>query len=301
MSYGVYKDSALTRLTSENTPKWFLCPTAGAVKTGTLYIGDPFTPLTGMAALLLIPVGGDVAGLQPNLQVALRPSIAASGASAGFNIPNTPLVLPPADLSQTIAFDLQVTCPAGKMVDYEDWRIEVIGVPNQLPMAYCGLARADQGLAQRLRVLDPARRVGTMPGFIWGQSRWRDETETNEQTLVPTRWDISPASVGLEKFIYGIGCGDDLKLLSVERASGGSAIYPRLQKGEYFTGPNRHYFAADPNGEPTRRIRHVGRSCPGFGIRSPQHSGKVSQGSRPRSRWRGRGGTQRSGDPYQDG
>ena len=52
MSYGIYTDAALTRLTSETQPKWFLMPLAGGTKISTVYLGDPLSHVMSGSAPL---------------------------------------------------------------------------------------------------------------------------------------------------------------------------------------------------------------------------------------------------------
>ena len=249
MAYGIYNDAALTRLTSSAQPKWFLLPAAGGTKVSTLYLGDPVSPLSTTATLSITPVGGDLTGSPPNLSVAL--GLHGTGI---FGAPNAPLIFTPLNLTTPVAIDVQVICAAGALAEFTNWSLRIVGISGQLPYAYCAAFRADQGLAQSLRVVDPAcvagPVVGSMPGFIWGQSRWRDASEINQMALVPTCWDTDPADVGLEKFVSGIGAADDLLLVDLETTPATlGAVHPRVHKGEYFTGTNRHYLPADSAGD----------------------------------------------------
>ena len=106
--------------------------------------------------------------------------------------------------------------------------------------------RHDEELLIPIRVLPLNRQVQpNAPGFIVGQYRWRGDADRNATAIVPTVWGIDPNTVGLEKFIAGIGDEDDLTPEQLLQDS--DSVRMQIHRGEYFTGANRYYVPADWN------------------------------------------------------
>jgi hypothetical protein len=104
----------------------------------------------------------------------------------------------------------------------------------------------DQGLVQRMRLLPLNRQVqSNLPGFTWGQYRWRDNTTENSVAVVPTRWDTDTSLIAQE-FIGGVGSiGETNDLQPIDLEEQDSSIYLRAQRGQYFTGTKRYYYPSD--------------------------------------------------------
>jgi hypothetical protein len=106
--------------------------------------------------------------------------------------------------------------------------------------------RHDEPLKIPIRILPLNRQVlPDTPGFVVGEYRWRGDVDRNATALVPTNWNMDPNTIGLEKFIAGIGDQNDLEpeeLVEVQ-----DSIRMVLHRGEYFTGANRYYLPADWN------------------------------------------------------
>lgn len=143
---------------------------------------------------------------------------------------------------------LEVTGLPGVEGEY-DWTLyvavfEVEGEPVDTVEVPCKFVRRNQGLSARIRLLPEDRKLKpTLPGFLFGQYRWRDEDEVNAHTLVPTRWDQDVDRIGREKFIAGIGDDDDLELQRLEKHR--YSVYPRVKHGHYWTGVDRYYCPSD--------------------------------------------------------
>lgn len=179
-----------------------------------------------------------------------------------FGPPGAPLVTTissiDAGVAGAIAIALQFTAPAGAQAEWTGLAITTTPVTRDgdsvngfssiilQPVGNLYIEQRDQGLGQRLRLLPVTRQITpTLPGFTWGQYRWRDNTTENAQAIVPTRWDIDTSSIE-QDFIAGVGSigeTDDLQPISLEEES--SSIYLRCQRGQYFTGVNRYYFPSD--------------------------------------------------------
>ena len=176
-----------------------------------------------------------------------------------FGVMGAAFIVPQAAISSGVAhalrMDVQLTIPAGDLAELTDWQIHTSNffayqagdssaIPSTaagiLPSASAYLLRQDQMLKQSARLLSANRRVSrTIPGFIVGEYRWRDETEINAGTIVPTRWDTDVNAVGFDKFIDGIGDNDDLKPLGLTEIE--ESVFLNIEDGTYFDGPVRYF------------------------------------------------------------
>jgi hypothetical protein len=309
-----YKDSALKLEVSLATPKRFLLPLEGGVRTSSLWLGDAYTAsvttsaasgatslqldqtfefpnsgqavingmtinytgktttsITGIPAvgagsltsgvsandvirpkvsftstgnILISPVGID---LTQGLKVSLKRSDQSS-----YAFPGTPVVYVSSAIesgaANAIQVDLHIESDAGPQREFISWSLMsnfiTPGGDHFSAVADGYVIRRDQDLAQKLRVLPLNREVvSPLPGFVVGQYRWRDKDQINAGVLVPTDWNIDVSSIGEEKFISGIGHGDDLEPLSIEELN--DSLYLRIRHGAYFSGPRRYYLPAD--------------------------------------------------------
>lgn len=129
----------------------------------------------------------------------------------------------------------------------------VYGFPSTNPTSVVmpvSILRRDQGLPQFMRLLPESRKVeDNTPGFIFGESRWRDKESRNAKTMVPADWSLDPESLGIEKFVSGIGYDDDLEPIELEENQ--DSIQLRINHGSYFNGPKRYYL---PSGAVVERL-----------------------------------------------
>ena len=220
-------------------------------------VGTVVTPLKNWVSrsqISVVPAGADSTAMQ----VSLRPTGGTS-----FSFPGMPLILAVSSVAlgaTPIEIDVQVTVPAGGEQEFTNWSVvagafypKAIGDSSSIPATTIGVSavlngyvnRRDQALPPRLRVLPINRSVATPPpGFVIGQYCWRDDTEINEQTVIPTNWLTDPTTLGNEKFIAGIGCEDDLKPLGFTQQD--DSVHLKIDRGFYFTGPKGYYLPATP-------------------------------------------------------
>ena len=178
-----------------------------------------------------------------------------------FGPPGVPLLLPVSNvvsgISGAIQIRLQFTAPAGAEAQYKNLSIiptsmyhpaDVNDVSHYIVQPSCLLyvQQRDQGLVQRMRLLPANRQVSAdLPGFTWGQYRWRDNTTENSVAIVPTKWDTDTSLI-TQDFIGGVGSigeTNDLEPIKLEEVD--SSIYLRALHGQYFTGVKRYFFPSD--------------------------------------------------------
>ncbi len=178
-----------------------------------------------------------------------------------FGPPGVPLLLPVSSVVSGIAgaiqIRLQFTAPAGAEAQYHNLSIIPILMYHPAdvndgsdyyvqPSCLLYVQQRDQGLVQRMRLLPANRQVSAdLPGFTWGQYRWRDNTTENSVAIVPTKWDTDTNLI-TQDFIGGVGSiGETNDLEPVELQEIDSSIYLRALQGQYFTGVKRYFFPSD--------------------------------------------------------
>lgn len=189
-------------------------------------------------------------------------SLSLSTASSLFGPPGVPLLLSVSTIASGIAgaikINLQLTLPAGLEQQYTNLGVTITPVTRpgnetngfvtitSQPVGTLYVQQRDQGLKQRLRLLPLNRQVNAnLPGFEWGQYRWRDETTENAKEVVPTRWDTD-TSLLQQDFIGGVGSiGETNDLQPIDLEEKQSSIFLRSQRGQYFTGTKRYYLPSD--------------------------------------------------------
>lgn len=152
-----------------------------------------------------------------------------------------------------VRLDLQVDVVSGVQEELQDWWLETTPlevnepgrvIDNILVRARGSVFRRDQGLPQRLRLLQVEREIAkSPPSWIVGSHRWRDSSSINAVELISARWDPDVARIGIEKFVAGIGDRGDLELVQLEEVQ--DSIHPRVRRGHYFTGHRGYYLPAN--------------------------------------------------------
>jgi hypothetical protein len=149
-----------------------------------------------------------------------------------------------------IEVNVQVVLPAGTQQEITGIQISSSQMKDQVGDTISAAAALDilqiqDGLTQRLHLLPATRQVSAeLPGFIYGQYRWRDQTTINAIPLIPQHWDPDVAAIGSQSFAYGIGVNDDLELIDVEEPTDSNSIYPRIQHGAFWNNYLRYWFPA---------------------------------------------------------
>jgi hypothetical protein len=181
--------------------------------------------------------------------------------SGTYGPPGVPLLLPISTIISGIAnavqINLQFTAPAGAEAQYLNLSILPTGLYHPIdmndvahyvvqPSCILYIQQRDQGLAQRMRLLPVNRQVSVnLPGFTWGQYRWRDNTTENSVAIVPTKWDTDTSKI-TQEFIGGVGSiGETNDLEPIELQEIDSSVYLRALHGQYFTGVKRYFFPSD--------------------------------------------------------
>lgn len=209
-------------------------------------------------SITLIPIGSIRASLKRSDQVAYGiPGVALIQAiSSAVSVDATG----PLAITQV---DLEINVPAGEDADLSDLKLltnafSTDGVAFELvATASFRILRGSHGLPQRFRLFTADRALEPeRPGFIWGEYRWRDASEVNVQSLVPSKWDLDVDLIGREKFISGIGGGDDLLPIEVNKSE--HSIYARIKPGFYWTGPDRYYLPSDDSAIVIDQVRADG-------------------------------------------
>jgi len=205
----------------------------------------------------VMPIGSDISVLSVSLQYG----------GGGWTFPGMPLVMSWSSLllsklstGQSMAIGIKLYVPSGSQEEFTSWGLlvspmypKVAGFGGSITTAdigdsasMCGYVnRHDQMLPQYVRLLPSSRDVSSAPaGFTIGKYCWRDDTEINAQSIVPTNWNIDPSILGNEKFIPGIGCGDDLEPLGFVQQN--NSIYLQINRGFYYTGVKGYYLPGTP-------------------------------------------------------
>ena len=258
----------------------YLADTSAIASVGTLYVDGVAITYTGVQSNRVtgIPASGDGSILNAiQVPARARPLVTYSGASnltvtpgapwialkqpsvSRFGILGAPLIysfLSGSSLDSSgypqalIQVDLEFQIPARAAgVTLFTLNVSPLGTPQVDPISLLVpgvLHQFDTAVHQRFRLFSPERRLeDTTPGFVYGQYRWRDEAETNAHVLVPTQWDLRVSS---DRFVSGIGFGDDLRLVDIENSTDADnphSVYLRINTGDYFLGPQRFYLPAD--------------------------------------------------------
>ncbi len=199
----------------------------------------------------IYPFGLDAASLSISLRLNGAPS---------FNPIGAPLVLSQAyvAIGEVIPIDVQITVAPGLPKEFTNWQLnagpfykEQLGsssITSSVGLTvvmYGYVNQYDQALPTPIRILPLNRKVvSSPPGFVIGEYSWRDDTEINEQTIVPTNWLTDPTTLGNQMFVPGIGGRTDLEPLGFTQAN--DSIYLQINRGFYFTGPKGYYLPATP-------------------------------------------------------
>jgi len=269
--------SAATTLTLDDTSEFLASGNAlvgSQTVTYTAVVANQLTGVTGLA--LAATVGTVVRPLKTWVPSGSQTVIYSGGAdaaavqvamrvtgTAAFNFPGMPLILAATPIQNGVtplSIDVQVTVPAGSLAVFSNWDIstsafvaQTVGATSTPTSTEAGVTailagyilRQDQQLPQMQRLLPLNRSVATaLPGFKWGTYRWRNQDQVNQQMILPSNWGISPASVGAEKFIAGVGMTDDLEPIGIVQEN--DSVYLEVNRGFYFTGINDYYLPGTP-------------------------------------------------------
>lgn len=228
--------------------------------TSSIHLDDVVIPDViyngiGGANLEAFTIGPDI--LHYGFQISL-------GATATLGFPTLPAILPQTRIvigvSAAIPIFMSISVPGGEDQEFTNLSIQVNNLYKRDisdstafsstegtygPNAPLYVYRHQEYLPIPIRILPINRQVqADPPGFIIGQYRWRGAVDRNATALVPTKWDIDPNVVGLDKFIAGIGDDDDLDPIQLDEED--NSIHMEVERGEYFTGANRYYLPANP-------------------------------------------------------
>jgi hypothetical protein len=220
------------------------------VVPGVAYLG------VNSANIKIFPTGVDITNAGIRVSVGSSSAVNFAGLPAIFN--QTAINM---GVDSAIEVFMSVKMPAGVDTEFTNFALELNNVYKRdisdttafstsegtySPEANIYAYRHDQSLPIPIRVLPLNRQVlQDTPGFIVGSYRWRGQTDRNATALVPTNWNVNPNTVGLEKFIAGIGDQDDLEL--VDLIDSGDSIHAVINRGAYFTGTEGYYLPADWN------------------------------------------------------
>jgi hypothetical protein len=266
--------SGASTIQVDNTFEFFIAGRAFVNGIQISYTGKTGTTLTGVTGLTSAINPGDKIKPWKTYKLAGNLVVSPTGGDSGngLNISVGPdfnsLSFPgtPAIFSNTIydnqgaatAVAVQVSVIPGLQKEFTNWAVTTSnfypregntataianGETGILPQLFGYVFRRDYQLPQSLRILPATRQVqAKMPGLVIGQHRWRDENDTNAQVIVPATWDPDVQSIGPEKFIAGIGHGDDLSEVDLEQSS--DSVFLRINHGHYFTGTDGYYLPA---------------------------------------------------------
>ena len=242
----IFKDQLCTIVPSPARPLKAAAPAGGGTKTISFWVQLAEADVASGCFLMVRFAGGDLYASPQTVSPAftsllpLQAFLCAVGSQTLFNI------------------QMQVTVPAGATAEFNNWWINActfvdLTTPLATASANCSVVRIDNSMIARSRVLPAARRLLTaLPGFQFGLYRWKDQTQTNAVSVVPTQWDADVNAIGTEKFIAGIGQDPDLAYQDLEKVD--HSIYARIQRGTYFTGTERYFC---PSGSATLDIFRV--------------------------------------------
>ena len=311
-----FKDAQLQNPVTMATPKRFLVPTTGGVRTSSLWLADPYTAqiaeaaaiganlltldqtfeflpagtvlvngtiltYTGKTPTTLTGVTGITASILAETVAVPRKvyigtgnlTIGVAGADLGnvrvslkspsqtsYPITFSPAIFPVFNLfaGSSLQVNLQVSAPLGPEMEFSNWMLTTcafyvrdasnLGVPNGGDSffeveGYGYLSRRDDQGILGFRLLPAARALpNPLPGFKVGTYRWRDLSTINAVSMEIPKAAPSASAIGLEKFVPGIGYGDDLRPLDLEEVN--DNILLRVNRGMYFTGAEDYYFNA---------------------------------------------------------
>jgi len=229
----IFKDVNLTILAQASRPLKAVAPADGGAKTISFWIQLADADVETGCFLMVQAIGPD---LYASPQV-LAVSIASLLPTQAF--------VTAVGTQRVFAFQMQVAVAPGATAEFANWWVQAstfldASAPIMSMVVNCSLVRVDNSLKARCRVLPANRQLAAaLPGFQYGSYRWRDATQSNALTVVPTQWDVDPVAVGVGKFVAGIGQGDDLALQTLEKVD--QSIYAKLQHGSYFTGPDGYF------------------------------------------------------------
>jgi hypothetical protein len=265
-----------TTLTVDDTSEFFASGQALVGTQTVTYTGILATELIGVTGLAAAATSGTTVVPLKNWIGEAQDVLYSGGTDKGtigitmrlsgvgdFNYPGMPLILSSNPIQTgglPLAIDVQITTPlADADQTYSNWTItstlfypravgdttpigsDDVGTTSLLP-GY--IIQHDQALPQSVRLLPLNRAINAPTGFIWGQYRWRDQNEINEQTILPSNWSIDPNSLGAEKFVAGIGMTDDLEPVGIVQED--DSIFLQVTRGFYYTGINSYYLPATP-------------------------------------------------------
>jgi hypothetical protein len=241
------------------------------------YTGITSTSLTGVTGITTAISIGAVVQPSKVWNTAGHVTITPSGADLGngiqvslnngtgsFNFPGTPLILSATQVtsgvSNAVAVGVQVQALAGLAQEFQNWSVisgnfyardsASITAPanaenGTTARIYGYVYRQDQALKQWGKNLTGKPADSQLfSGFLIGEYRWKDESNSNAVPILPTKWDPDVNTIGPEKFTTGIGHGLDLEPVDVE--SSDASIYARINAGHYFTGPERNFLPSNP-------------------------------------------------------
>jgi hypothetical protein len=273
-----------TTLTLDQTDEFMPSGTALVNGLTVIYTGKTTTTLTGVTGVTSALVSGLV--ITPNTKWILSGNLSIvpisndssmnlllSGKRSDltiFNFPGSPILYSQTQLviGQSVQLDVQVTLNAGERTfdsakflastfykrDATNNAAPGVDEIGTGPQAYLYIQQHDQGTPSIIRVLSAARQVQPkLPGFLFDQYRWRDENTINAKAIVPGSWQVDIAAIGIDKFLAGIGQGDDLKPLGIQEQDDDS-LNLLMDGGFYYTGPNGYYLPADPRLEIFRSV-----------------------------------------------
>jgi hypothetical protein len=226
--------------------------------TSTATVGTVVTPIEQWEddPITIYPEGSEA--------LVLNVSLRLTGQSS-FSFPGMPLILSSSSLAfgNPMGIDVQITVPpitvgVSNQSEFFQWGIGAgpffqtnIGGGSPGPGTVTITAimagyvnRADQALPTPIRVLPLNRQIQNPLGFVIGEYTWRDSTEINSQTVIPTNWETDPTKMNSELFIAGIGAGSDLEPVGFTQDN--NSIYLQINRGFYYTGPKGYYLPAQP-------------------------------------------------------
>ena len=230
---------------SQGSSGIYRAPSSGS---SLVALGHTAVLAAALRAELLVALGQPSSPTNPAWQTVF-------GVAGGPLITSITQILP--GVASAVRVDLQVSSRGIAVQELTNWQVTTSSFTSRqassstpaLPSdpAHTGQAPGyaliqNQALPQSIRFLPSNRRVTrTTPGFTVGEYVWRDETTINEAIIIPTKWDADTTAIGLEKFIDGIGCNDDLKPLDLIQPEDSDSIFLNVQDGTYFEGPTRYF------------------------------------------------------------
>ena len=229
----IFKDQNLTAPVWSGRPLKAAAPQTGGVKTVSFWIHLDAADVQPGCFLMVQAMGPDLNASPQTLAVSFASLLPTQAFLSAVND------------QRLFNIQMQVTALPGAMAEFNNWWIRActfldVTAPIASLDASCSLVRADNSVKARCRVLPANRRLAdALPGFEFGAYRWRDDQQVNARSVVPTRWDANLAALGTDKFVAGIGQGDDLAFRQLEKVD--HSIFARILHGSYFTGTQRYF------------------------------------------------------------